>query len=87
MTKTKKALFIIVGIILIALAVVLIMQGIYYTRLDWNQQLELYGSHKDDLCTLNFGQKVVDGFCWAGGILSGLVGAGSILAGFEIISL
>ena len=87
MKNWKKVLFIIVGILLIALAVVLIIQAVHYDILDHNLQIAERGFYKEDVTMLTYGQRASEIYCWIFGILSGVAGIGSELAAFDIISL
>ena len=87
MKNWKKVLFIIVGILLIALAVVLIIQAVHYDILDHNLQIAERGFYKNDVTMLTYGQRAAEVCCWIFGSVSAIVGVGSELAAFEIIGL
>ena len=87
MKTWKKILFIIIGILLIALATVLIIQAVHYDILDHNLQIAERGFYKEDVTMLTYGQRAAQTCCWIFGAISGIVGVGSELAAFEIISL
>lgn len=83
----KRILAFILGIALVALCVCLIIQAVWYGNLDHTLQLEQNGFYKDDVTMLTFGQSAARVCCWIFGVVSGLVGLGSLGVAFDIIEL
>lgn len=83
--RTRKALLIVLSLVLITISVFLIIQGVWYNNLDHTLQLQESGFVKDDITMLTFAQSAARVCCWLFGIGSGFVGLGLIGVAFDII--
>lgn len=83
--KGQRVVLFFVAVILIAIAVFLIIQAVWYDKLDHTLQLEQNGFFKDDVTMLTFGQSVSRVLCWVGGVITALLGLACIGLSFDII--
>ena len=79
--RLRKALLIVAGIIILALAILLTIQSIYLIRLEYDAQIAQFGFYKDDIHVLEYRYQIITPLCLIGAVLSYLGGGSAAFVG------